>query len=115
MENEEKRYLECNHCQTLNDEGALQCKHCSRTLKGNSRTAIIHRTRKSGVRFGWKSKTSIMLLIFALVYLAAPIDILPMTFFDDIAIVVLAIAVWVVAIVLENTEESEWLEVREYA
>jgi len=109
------KYLECNNCQALNEEDALQCKHCSRTLAGNSRTVIIRRTRKSGVRFGWKSKASILLLIFALVYLAAPIDILPMTFFDDIAVVVFAIGVWVVAIVLENTGESEWLEVREYA
>ncbi|MEM2912546.1 MAG: hypothetical protein QW146_08600 [Candidatus Bathyarchaeia archaeon] len=50
----------------------------------------------------WKLKASILFLIFALIYLMAPIDGLPFTFFDDLAIVTVAVAVWIVAIVIET-------------
>jgi peptidoglycan/LPS O-acetylase OafA/YrhL len=58
--------------------------------------------KSSKYAMSWKLKASILLLVFALVYLMAPIDGLPFTFFDDLAIVIVAIAIWIVAIVIET-------------
>jgi len=55
-------------------------------------------------RFSGKIKATLLFLLFAIVYVILPFDILPFSFFDDIAIVVVAFAFWFFAIILEEQE-----------
>jgi NADH:ubiquinone oxidoreductase subunit 6 (subunit J) len=65
------------------------------------------------IRMGWKARASLIFLIFAMLYLlAAPEDLLPFTFLDNLVIVVVAGAIWVIAVIVESTEEKPREEVR---
>ena len=58
-------------------------------------------------RMGWKARTSLLFLLAALIYLVAPIDILPFTIFDDVAIIVIAIVFWFLMVIVESKEGGE--------
>jgi hypothetical protein len=107
-----KKYIECD-CGQLNEVGATTCKHCGRSLE-HARTVAIRRVREPRIRLGWKAIGSLLFLIASLVFLADPFDLVPIPFFDALAIVVIAVAVWIVVIVLEYSREEKWMEVKEY-
>ena len=48
-----------------------------------------------------KAKATLLFLIFALAYLVSPWDLLPFTFFEDIALVAIALIVWLVVAIVE--------------
>jgi len=58
-------------------------------------------------RMSWKAKASLLLLIFAMVYLVMPFDVLPFSFFDDITVVLVAVAIWIVVVIVEGKGGGE--------
>jgi hypothetical protein len=59
------------------------------------------------IRMGWKAKASLLFLIFAMVYLIVPLDVLPFSFFDDVTIVLVAVAIWIVVVIIEGKRGGE--------
>ena len=49
-----------------------------------------------------KAKATLLFLIFALAYLVSPWDLLPFTFFEDIALVAIALIVWLIVAIIEG-------------
>jgi hypothetical protein len=105
------RYLECSYCGHLNELDATQCKHCGGSLK-QAKTLHIERQIKTQ-SVGWKTGVTFLLLIASLVILADPFDIVPMPFFDALALVVIFAAIWVVVMLLDYRRER-YEEVRKY-
>ena len=58
-------------------------------------------------RMGWKARASLIFLLLALIYLIAPIDLLPFTIFDDVALIVIAVVFWFLMVIVENKEGGE--------
>ena len=63
------------------------------------------KTPKFGM--GGKARASLVFLLLALIYLIAPIDLLPFTIFDDVALIVIAVVFWFLMVIVENKEGGE--------
>jgi len=105
------RYLECPYCSHLNEIGAIECHHCGGSLK-QARTLHIERRVKTQT-VGWKSGITFLLVILSLFVLADPLDIVPMPFFDALALVATCFAIWVVVVLFDYRQER-YEEVRKY-
>jgi hypothetical protein len=105
------RYLECSYCGHLNELDATQCKHCGGSLK-QAKTLHLERRVKTQ-QVGWKSGITFLLVIASLIILTDPFDIIPLPFFDALTFVVICVAIWVVAVMLDYKQER-YEEVRKY-
>jgi hypothetical protein len=105
------RYLECSYCGHLNELGATQCHQCGGSLR-QAKTIHIERRVKTQT-IGWKSTVTFLLVILSLFILADPLDIVPMPFFDALALVVICFAIWVVVVLFDYRQER-YEEVRKY-
>ena len=105
------RYLECSYCGHLNELDATQCKHCGGSLKQAKTLHVERRVKTQTV--GWKSGVTFVLVILSLFILADPLDVVPLPFFDALAIVAACFAIWVVAVLFDYKQER-YTEVREY-
>ena len=54
-----------------------------------------------------KARASLIFLLVALIYLVAPVDMLPFTIFDDVALIVIAIVFWFLIVIVENKDGGE--------
>lgn len=52
-----------------------------------------------------KAKATLILLILCLAYLVSPWDILPFTFFDDLAIVIVGLGIWLIVTLQEGGDK----------
>lgn len=94
----------------MNSLDETRCKHCGGSLADAHVLTVTRKKEEKG--FGWKVILGFVILIVAAGIIADPLDIVPLNFFDVIAILGLAIAVFVVLVLLEDREE--WTEVRTY-